>query len=240
MHKYILITGASGGIGKAIAKRLAKEGYSLYLHYFKNKKAIEGLLDELNQYGGEYLPICADLSTSDGYKVVLNNIFSLHGIVHNSGNSHFGMLMDVNQEDLEKLFRIHVTSPILLTKELLPKMLHHQSGNIIFISSIWGQIGAACETVYSAAKGAQIAFVKALSKEVALSGIRVNSVAPGAIETAMLEGFTKEELDDIQGEIPMGKIGSPENIADAVHFLLSDQASYITGQVLSVNGGWFM
>lgn len=240
MNKYILITGASGGIGRAIAKKLAKEGYSLYLHYFSNQKSVNELLYEIQPYGGEYIPIQADLSVPDGYKLVVKNIFSLHGIIHNSGNSHVGMLTDLEQEVLENILRIHVTSPILLTKELLPKILSHNEGSIVMISSIWGQIGAACETAYSAAKGAQIAFVKALSKELALSGIRVNAVAPGAIETAMLDGFSKEELEEIQGEIPMGKIGNPENIADAVQFLLSERASYMTGQVLSVNGGWFM
>ncbi|MFB6466708.1 elongation factor P 5-aminopentanone reductase [Cytobacillus sp. Hz8] len=240
MNKYILITGASGGIGQAIAKKLAQQGYSLYLHYYKNQTGMERLLEELKEYGGEYIPIKADLASKEGYKELTQNIFSLDGMIHNSGISHYGLVMDLDPNLLEIMMRIHVTSPILVTKELLPKMLSKQAGSIIFISSIWGQIGAACEAAYSAAKGAQIAFMKALSKEVAYNGIRVNAVAPGAIQTAMLEGFTKKELEDIQGEIPMGKLGSAENVADAVNFLLSEQASYMTGQVLSVNGGWFM
>ncbi|TFI46874.1 SDR family oxidoreductase, partial [Diaphorobacter sp. DS2] len=122
---------------------------------------------------------------------------------------------------------------------LLPKLLTKGGGNIIVVSSIWGQTGAACEVAYSAAKGAQIAFVKALSKEVALSGVRVNAIAPGAVETAMLKDFTEEELNAVKSEIPMGRLALPADIANAISFLLSEKASYITGQVMAVNGGWY-
>jgi 3-oxoacyl-[acyl-carrier protein] reductase len=128
----------------------------------------------------------------------------------------------------------------MLTKELLPKLFSKGTGNIIVISSIWGQTGAACEVAYSAAKGAQIAFVKALSKEVALNGIRVNAIAPGAVETKMMDGFTEEEVERISFEVPMGRLGQTDEIAKCVAFLLSDDSSYITGQVLAVNGGWYI
>jgi 3-oxoacyl-[acyl-carrier protein] reductase len=127
----------------------------------------------------------------------------------------------------------------MLTKELLPKFLVKGSGNIVVITSIWGQTGAACEVAYSTAKGAQIAFVKALSKEVALNGIRVNAIAPGAVATPMMDGFTQEEVDQIAYEIPMGRLGQPDEIARSVAFLLSDESSYMTGQVLALNGGWY-
>ncbi len=239
MKKFVLITGASGGIGGAIAVQLASEGYSLYLHYHKNKQAIEMLLTELESYGGEYIPIQADLSSSNGYKKVVKNVFSLDGIVHNSGTSLSGLLYDLKEEETERLINLHVKTPLLLTKQLLPKLLTKGNGNIVVISSIWGQTGAACEVAYSTVKGAQIAFVKSLSKELAFNGIRVNAVAPGAVQTAMMEGFTFEELEEIKNEIPMGRLASSENIADAVSFLISDKASYITGQVLAVNGGWY-
>ena len=238
MKKYILLTGASGGIGQAVALHLAAKGYNLYLHYNKNEQTIKELLNKLARFGGEYLPIQADFSSPGGYKSVSMSIFSLDGIVHCGGKSHYGLLVDLQEGEAQELLNIHVLNPLMLTKELLPKFLTKRYGNIIVISSIWGQTGAACEVAYSAAKGAQIAFVKALSKEVALNGIRVNAIAPGAVDTPMMEGFTAEELEQISFDIPMGRIGRPEEIASSVAFLLSDESSYITGQVLSINGGW--
>ncbi len=240
MKKFVLITGASGGIGGAIAVKLAEEGYSLYLHYHKNKRAIEMLLHELQPYGGEYIPIQADLSTNNGYKKMVKSIFSIDAIIHNSGTGYSGLLTDLKDEELEDLMNLHVKTPLLLTRQLLPKLLAKREGNIVVISSIWGQTGAACEVAYSTVKGAQLAFVKALSKELAFNGIRVNAVAPGAVQTAMMEGYSFEELEMIKNEIPMGRLASPDNIADSVLFLLSDKASYITGQILAVNGGWYI
>ncbi len=240
MKKYALITGASGGIGRAISLQLAEDGYSLYLHYHQNKEAMSNLLKELSQYEGDFIPIQADLSTSDGYKLLVRNIFSLDAIIHNSGMGHYGLLVDLPQEEAERLITTHVTSPLLITKELLPKLLSKKSGNVIVISSIWGQTGAACEVAYSTVKGAQLSFVKALSKEVALNGIRVNAVAPGAIQTPMMASFTEEDLTSISEEIPMGRLGEPENVADVVSFLLSKKAAYITGQIIPVNGGWYI
>lgn len=240
MKKFALVTGASGGIGRSISLKLAQEGYSLYLHYYQNKEAMRELMVDLSHCDGEFIPIQADLSSSDGYKKIIASVYSIDAIIHNSGKSHYGLLVDLDQETAEKLMRIHVINPMLITKELLPRMLSKSSGNIVIVSSIWGLTGAACEVAYSAAKGAQVSFVKALSKEVALSGIRVNGVAPGAIQTPMNQSFSADELAAISEDIPMGKLGSTENIADAVSFLLSDKASYITGQIISVNGGWYI
>ncbi len=239
MGKYVLITGASGGIGQAVALKLAKQGYNLYLHYNKNAASIKNLLEKLKPYHGEYFPISADLLESEGYKKITEQIFALDGIVHCSGNSHYGMFNDLKLEELESLMHVHVLNPVMLTKELLPKLLRQRSGSIIVITSIWGQTGASCEVAYSAAKGAQISFVKALSKETALSGVRVNAIAPGAVNTGMMSRFSHEEIEELENEIPMGRMGSPEEIAAGVSFLLSDEASYITGQVLSINGGWY-
>ena len=237
--KYALITGASGGIGQAIACNLAAKGYQLYLHYNKDEQSIKGLMEKLHPYGGDYIPIQADLSVLGSHKKVISEIFSLDAIVHCGGNSQYGLLVDLQQEEAEALLNVHVLSPLMLTKELLPKFLVKGSGNIVVITSIWGQTGAACEVAYSTAKGAQIAFVKALSKEVALNGIRVNAIAPGAVATPMMDGFTQEEVDQIAYEIPMGRLGQPDEIARSVAFLLSDESSYMTGQVLALNGGWY-
>ena len=239
MKRFALVTGASGGIGRSIAKKLAEEGYSLYLHYHQNKEAMRELMKELSRFDGEFIPIQADLTSPDGYKKVIANVFSIDAIIHNSGTGHYGLLVDLEQETAEKLMRIHVTSPLLITKELLPKMISKNHGNIVVISSIWGLTGAACEVAYSAAKGAQISFVKALSKEVALNGIRVNAVAPGAIKTPMMGVFSEHELKAISENIPLNRLGTADNVADAVSFLLSEKSAYITGQILSVNGGWY-
>ncbi|MEH7250507.1 SDR family oxidoreductase [Neobacillus niacini] len=239
MKKYALITGASGGIGHAVAIKLASLGYHLYLHFNQNEKAIKKLLGELELFGGEYTAIQADLENPEGYKMICSQIFALDAIIYCSGNSQYGLLVDLEREEAESIMRVHVTNPLMITKELLPKLTKKKSGNIILISSIWGQTGAACEVAYSTAKGAQISFVKALSKEVALSGVRVNAIAPGAVETAMMSQFTEEDKQLLQYEIPMGRLGLPEEIANGVKFLLSDDSSYITGQVLSINGGWY-
>ena len=240
MKKFVLITGASGGIGRAIALRLAKEGYSLYLHYYRNEASITDLLDQLSQYEGEYIPIQANLATPDGYKKIVENIFSIDAVIHNSGNSHYGLLVDLQEDIADELIALNVRTPLLLTKELLGKLLTKKSGDIVVISSIWGQTGAACEVAYSTVKGAQIALVKALSKEVALNGIRVNAIAPGAIQTEMLQHFSESDLELIKTDIPTGRLGTPENISDGVAFLLSEHSSYMTGQVLAINGGWYI
>lgn len=239
VKKYVLITGASGGIGQAVALKLAGQGYNLYLHYNKNEESVKRLMDKLQSFHGEYMAIQADLSARDGYQQISSQIFSLDAIVHCSGNSHYGLFVDLELEEVEALMRIHVMNPIMLTKELLPKLISKKSGSIIVITSIWGQTGASCEVAYSAAKGAQISFVKALSKEMALSGVRVNAIAPGVIETPMMERFSSEDIEVLTDEIPMGRIGLPQEIADGVSFLMSKESSYITGQILSINGGWY-
>ena len=238
MKKFALVTGASGGLGQAISLKLAAAGYSLYLHYNQNEKGMTALLEQLRKFDGEFIPIKADLSTETGYLDLVVNIFSLDAIVHNAGNAVYGLLGDLDEKAAAELIQIHVTSPLLLTKRLIPKLIQKKSGSIVIVSSIWGQTGAACEVAYSMVKGAQISFAKALSKELAPSGIRVNAVAPGAIATPMVTNFSLEEMDSITEEIPVGRLGTPSEVADSVEFLLSQKASYITGQVLGINGGW--
>jgi 3-oxoacyl-[acyl-carrier protein] reductase len=236
--KYALITGASGGIGRSIAKQLAAEGYGLFLHYHQNRHSLELLMSEVPCKDAHLIQ--ADLSAIDGVETLLSQLHQpIDVLVHNCGNSYYGLVTDMSDELIEKMVQLHITSPFLLTKKLLPHMISKKSGNIIVISSIWGLTGASCEVLYSMVKGGQNTFVKALAKELAPSGIRVNAVAPGAIDTNMLRQFNEEELNQLADEIPMGRIGTPDEVAKAVSFLISEHASYITGQILSVNGGWY-
>ena len=234
--KFALITGASGGIGTSTAKKLAREGWSLYFHYHPNEEAMTSFMEEIK--GVEVIPVQADLTTSDGVRSLTEQIFELDAIVYCSGTSHWGLFQDHSEENMDEMISLHVKSPMLLVQALLPKLVRNR-GSIVLMSSIWGQTGASCEVVYSAVKGAQLSFVKSLSKEVAFSGVRINAVAPGAVSTNMLSDFTEEDIQGIKDEIPMGRLAQPDQIADAVEFLLSPKAAYITGQTLSVNGGWY-
>ncbi|MFC3882327.1 elongation factor P 5-aminopentanone reductase [Bacillus songklensis] len=237
MEKYALIIGASGGIGAASAKRLARDGYSLVLHYNKGIEAVKQLERELQNTN--VIVVQADLTKSDGAKKLCNQLsVPIELIVYTSGSSYVGLVTDMNDVQIQKMVQLHVTSPFQLVKELLPSMIQRKRGNIVVISSIWGLTGASCEVLYSTVKGAQNAFVKALAKEVAMSGIRVNAVAPGAVNSKMMDVFTEEDKALICEEIPMGRLGECEEVADAVSYLASGQSSYITGQILSVNGGW--
>lgn len=236
--KYALITGASGGIGTSIARQLASDGYGLFLHYHQNKLLVEGLREELGDIWS--VAVQADLAAADGADRLVAQIDRpVDVIIHNSGNSYYGLITDMSDEDVQRMVQLHVTTPVLLTKKLLPPMIRKKSGNIVVVSSIWGLTGASCEVVYSMVKGGQNAFVKALAKELAPSGVRVNAVAPGAIRTHMLQSFSEEELKKMEEEIPLGRVGEPNEVAQTVSFLLSDAASYITGQIISVNGGWY-
>ncbi|MBS4172586.1 SDR family oxidoreductase [Bacillus sp. FJAT-49736] len=239
MKKYVLITGASGGIGKETAIYLAKKGWNLYLHYHQNKKEIEDIMHTVESYPIEIIPIQADLSSPHGVEKVLNNIFHIDAVCFISGIAHYGLFVDTIPALMEDMWNIHVHAPMLLTRKLLPKLMKNEASHIIFVSSIWGQTGASCEVVYSTVKGAQIAFVKALSKEVARSGVKVNAVAPGAVKTNMLANFSDMELQELETDIPLGRLADPKEIAGTIAFLLSDEASYITGHVLAVNGGWY-
>ncbi|WP_139365111.1 elongation factor P 5-aminopentanone reductase [Litchfieldia alkalitelluris] len=236
-EKYALLTGASGGIGIEIAKTLYEHGFSLYLHYNRNRESLDAFIDE---YGSSRVHLIqADLSMSDGVNQLLEQIdHPIESVIYNAGKSYFGLVTDMSDDEIKQMITLHTTSPFLLIKKLLPDMITKKTGNIMMISSIWGITGASCEVLYSMVKGSQNSYVKALAKEVALSGIRVNAIAPGAIETAMLSSFSEDDKTLLKEEIPMGRLGNPTEIADVVSFLISEKSSYITGQVLSVNGGW--
>ncbi|MGE6631499.1 elongation factor P 5-aminopentanone reductase [Bacillus sp. NPDC077027] len=241
MSKWALITGASGGIGQATAKKLAQEGYHLILHYHQNEQAANKLSKYLNQtYQVQTNIVQADLSALNGATELFHKLsVSPDVLILNSGRSHFGLMTDTEQETLTEMVQLHVSSPYLLTQLLLPAMIQKKSGSIVVVSSIWGEAGASCEVLYSMVKGAQNAFIKGLAKELAPSGIRANAVSPGAVKTNMMTHFSIEDIEMMEDEIPMGRLASPYEIADAIYFLNSNQSTYITGQILSVNGGWY-
>ncbi|WP_353855693.1 SDR family oxidoreductase [Bacillus sp. Bos-x628] len=241
MSSWALITGASGGIGQATAKRLAQEGHHLMLHYHQNDQAAIRLAAHLKEmYNIQTHVVQADLSTTSGADELVSCLpHSPDILIFNSGKSHIGLVTDTSKETLAEMVQLHVTSPYELTQLLLPAMIQKKAGVIIAVSSIWGETGASCEVLYSMVKGAQNAFIKGLAKELAPSGIRANAVSPGAVHTDMLSTFSAEDLTVLEEEIPLGRLAAPEEIADAICFLTSEKSSYITGQILSVNGGWY-
>lgn len=238
MAKWALVTGASGGIGGAIAKSLAVDGFNLYLHYHQNFEAVNKLAAELNNVNCEF--IRADLSSRSGiYDLVEKISHPIDVLILNAGTSYNGLVTDMSDHEAQDMVQLHITSPYLLTKYLIPSMVKNKHGKIIVISSIWGLVGASCEVLYSMVKGGQNTFVKALAKELAPSGINVNGIAPGPIETRMMSVFSKEDKEAILNDIPMGRFGTPEEVAHTVSFLISEKAGYINGQIISINGAWY-
>jgi 3-oxoacyl-[acyl-carrier protein] reductase len=239
--KTALVTGATGAIGSKICHMLASQGYFIYLHYNSNAEAAISLQEELESvYKMRCVIISADLSLSDGPNQLIKQIpDKIDAFIYNCGAQHYGLLTDFTDKSINETMQLHLLSAISVTRSVIPAMVQNKAGKIIMISSVWGEVGAACETVYSAAKGGLNAFVKALSKELAPSSIQVNSVSPGIIASPMLDQFSESEMLELVADIPAGRFGEPEEVAHAVEFLLSKKADYISGHILSVNGSWF-
>lgn len=242
MKKFSLVLGASGAIGSAIAEKLAADGWSLYLQYNSQVEPVKRLLHELaTRYPEqEFLLIQANLLEEGAVKRITQSVFSLQSIVVASGQSLYKLIEDTTSEDMQALWRVHVQAPIELITKLGYKLRQHEKSYITMIGSIWGEAGGAGEVLYSTVKGAVHAFVKAYAQEVAYNGIHVNAVAPGLIETKMNHHLTADEWRNILAEIPMERAGQPEEVADLVQFLQSGKADYMTGQVLRLNGGWYI
>lgn len=242
MKKTVLITGAAKGIGAQIAKEFVCEGDYVVVNYNSSKEKAFALKEELIQMGGNVEIIQADVSNREEVDnmidFVLERFGSIDVVVNNAGICEYKSFTDITTEDFNKMYATTVLGTFNVTQSALKKyMLHQKDGCIINISSIWGMVGASCEVNYSTAKSAIIGMTKALAKELGLSNIRVNAVAPGAIATDMMEHLSEEEIGSFQEDIPLNRIGKVEDIASVVTFLASNKASYITGQVISPNGG---
>ncbi|MBQ6212742.1 MAG: 3-oxoacyl-ACP reductase FabG [Ruminococcus sp.] len=230
--KTAVVTGGTGGIGEAICRRLADEGYFVYVNY-AHSEIKAGLIAE--EIKGK--PIGFDVADPLAVRNALGAIEQVDLLVNNAGVSFIDLFTSVPQEKADSILDINLKGAMNCARTVLPKMISVKSGNIINISSMWGQCGASCEVDYSASKAGMIGFTKALAKEVAPSGIRVNCISPGFIMTEMNKHFSDEDLELIKEDIPLGIFGEPRHIADAAVFLASDLSEYITGQILAVNGG---
>lgn len=230
--KKALVTGGAGGIGSAICRRLAQDGYSVIINYSRSKEKAGALAAEINGQA-----IGFDISDIKAVSDAFSEIGHIDLLVNNAGISEIDLFHCIPHEKASQIMAVNLTGAMNCARTVLPDMIRNGAGCIINISSMWGQCGASCEVDYSASKAGLIGFTKALAKEVAPSGIRVNCVAPGFIMTEMNSRFSEEDLALIREDIPLGIFGKPEHIADAVSFLASQQAEYITGQTLAVNGG---
>ncbi|GIP21492.1 elongation factor P 5-aminopentanone reductase [Paenibacillus sp. J22TS3] len=238
----VLITGASRGIGAAIAERFAMEGLSVIIHYGKSHEKANETARKCLAHGVKVLTLSADLRSKDDILRMKEKLDD-HGLypdilVNNAGIAGYGMLEDLTEEQWDEMMNVNLKGVFLCTQTFMPFMIRQRFGRIINVSSIWGMSGASCEVAYSAAKGGVNAFTKALAKELAPSMVTVNAVAPGAVRTDMMNSFEESEIRRLEEEIPAGRLADPDEVASLVYFLALPESSYITGQIISPNGGW--
>lgn len=242
MKRFALVLGASGGIGEEICKQLAKAGWSLYMHYNTNKSRLDLLRYELEETypTQQFRSVQADFRVELAAEKLAGSIQSVQAIVVANGQAVVKLLSDTSEMEMSELWQVHMQNPARLIALLSEKLRKQDVSYIVFIGSIWGSTGAAGEVMYSAVKGAQHAFVKAYAKESAYSGIRVNAIAPGWIDTRMNQEFSAEERQMVLEQIPLLSVGTPQEIANMVEFMLSGKANYMTGEIIQINGGWYI
>lgn len=241
MLRTILITGASSGIGAATAIAFAKPNNRLILVSRKNREGLKKIEDEGRERGAEVLSILADVSDYEACKLLVQQAVERFGtidlLVNDAGISHIGLFQDMTPDEWQRVMNVNIGSVMNLCHLVIPSMVHRHHGRIINISSVWGNVGASCEAVYSASKGAINSFTKALAKELAPSKIQVNAIAFGAIETPMNAWLSKEEAEALADEIPAGREGTKEEAAQMI-CMVADAPDYLTGQILTMDGGW--
>lgn len=242
--KVALVTGASRGIGAATAARLARDGYDVAINYLQREERAMQVLRNVQTQGRRGIAVKADVSDCNQVKHMFECIRSELGevelLVSNAGISGYTQIQDLTPEQWKRFFEVNVDGAFNTVKCALPHMLSEHRGCIITMSSIWGLRGASCECAYSATKSALIGFSKSLANELAPTGIRVNCIAPGVIDTEMLGGLTEDDIKFLSDRTPVQRLGKPEDIASAVSFLASEEASFITGQVLTCDGGFIV
>ena len=242
MSGTVIVTGASRGIGKACALAFGKSGADVIVNYTRSKEKAEEVCEEISKLGGRALPFCADVADRKAVDEMIafahSNFGSISTLVNNAGIAEQIMFCDITEEKWDRMFAVDVKGVYNCIQAALPDMIHNKSGRIINISSMWGITGASCEVHYSAAKAAVIGMTKALAKELGPSGITINAIAPGVISTEMNGNISEEIMTELKEETPLGRIGTPEDIAETAIFLASPKASFITGEVISVNGGF--
>lgn len=237
MNKNVIITGGTRGIGVACAEVFIKNGYRVFAIYNKDKKTAEEMEKKLG-----IKTYCADVGNRETIREVIREIINEAGkidvLINNAGIAGQKLFIDLEDSEWDNMINTNLTGVYNVTREVLKNMVSNTNGSIVNISSIWGQCGASCEVHYSASKAGVIGLTKALAKEMARTGIRVNCVTPGMIKTDMNSGFCDEDIEEICEEIPMARCGTAMECAQLIYFLASEKASYITGQVIGVNGGW--
>ena len=239
--KVILVTGASRGIGRAIAIELASKGAAIAINYSKDDEGAKATLENVIENGGYGKLFKKDISNYNNCRELIDEVIGTFGkldvLVNNAGISKFGLLMDMSLEEINDLVNTNLMGAIYLSKLAINNMMRN-GGNIINISSVWGEVGASCEVIYSATKGGLNLFTKALAKEVASFNIRVNSVAPGVINTEMNNVLDSEDKEVLKNEIPMMRFGEAHEVARVVSFLCEDKCKYLTGQIIRIDGGF--
>ena len=241
--KTVLITGSSRGIGAAIARRL-NEDYKIIINYKNSKDKAFDLLYELREKNPNVIAIKADVSKEDEvdmmFDVAETNFGHVDILINNAGISHFSLIQDVDFATWKDVINTNLNSVFLNSKRAIPNMISQKYGVIINMSSIWGDFGASMEALYSTSKGGINTFTKALAKELAPSGIRVNAIAPGMVDTDLMrKDFSDQELEQLKSEVSSNRFAKPEEIAGLVNYLISDEASYITGDIVHINGGFY-
>lgn len=240
--KCVVITGGSSGIGRAMAERFGREGRHVILSFCRHQKEAEEVKRSVTASGGVCELYRADFSNPEevqGFaEFVLKTGKTLDVLIHNAGISHYGLMGKLSEEEYERVMNTNLKSAFLLTNALVPRMIQAGKGKIITVASIWGLVGASMESVYAASKAGLIGMTKSLSKELGPSGITVNCIAPGVIETPMMAGFDQETLDALKAETPLMRLGKPEEVASLACFLSSEEADFITGQVIAIDGGF--